>query len=154
MSCYNKVCPTLTCFYTDFKENQITAVRDFLEFVANNKALQKASINMVCLNSHPTEHSAALVEKYSSIADFWAAGAAAKAAIVDLNVEEPNYVIVADMNGKIDYVGNLFDSECRVNYGKVIDKGSSKKPLGSFLYNSSLYSKYLRKYDKKAPPEK
>lgn len=108
---------------------------------------------MICLNTFPSEYSAALVEKYSSIADFWSAGKPAKDAIVELNVEEPNYVIIADLNGKIDYVGNLFDSECRTIFGKIVDKGNSKKPI-QFLYNTSLYCKYLRKYDKKAPPEK
>lgn len=146
------VCPTLVCFYTDFKESQIKPVEDFLNFVMKEPKLQKSSINVVCLNATPSEYSKVLVEKYNSIADFWAAGAKARSTITEYNVEEPNFVIIADTNGKLDYIGNLLDSDCRTNFAKVISKGTSKSPSG-FLFNLSNYSKYIRKFSQKTKPE-
>lgn len=140
------------CFYTDFKVAQIRPVEDFLEYVLKESKLQKSSINMICLNSKPSEHSKALVDKYSSIAEFWAAGAKARPTISEFNMEEPNLVIIADTNGKLDYIGNLLDSDCRTNFAAIINKGTSKKP-NNFLFNLSNYSKYYRKFSHKVKPE-
>lgn len=107
---------------------------------------------MVCLNGVPSEFSAQLVDKYNDIAHFWLAGSAARQTIMEYNIEEPNHVIVADMKGKVDYIGNLLDPDCRTTFASVINKGSSSKPT-NYLYNLSIYSRYTRKFDKRAKPE-
>jgi len=143
----------MLCFYADFKLPQIKLVSEFLELVKKNQQLQKMTINMVCLNTYPTRYSDDLHGKYEEIAHFWIISEEARAAVKGFNIEEPNFVILLDMNGKIDYMGNLADSGFKTNYAQVIDKGSSKKP-SSYLLNASIQEKYIRKLEKKCELEK
>jgi hypothetical protein len=140
----------MVCFYTDLREAQAYEPSAFLEFVSKNPKLQKASINMVCLNSAPTQHTDLMNDKYSDIATFWVVGKGTRAAMATYNVEEPNFCILVDAPGKIDYMGNLADTDFRTCFGALVDRGSSKSKY-TFSNNVSLFQKYSRKFAKRSP---
>ena len=73
--------------------------------------------------------------------------------MINYNIEEPDFCILIDQSGSIDYMGNLSDPDFRTNLGTVIDKGASKSK-SQFLMNLSHMNKFMRKYDKKADMDK
>lgn len=141
----------MVSFYTDFIPSHTEEVSAFLAFVSKNPKLHKVSINIICMNASPSQYSLDLSKKYPELANFWIVTKSTRSATSEFNIEEPNFTVLVDAPGNIDYMGNLADKDFRTYFGSLVDRGSSKSKY-TFNNNLSLFQKYNRKYSKRATP--
>lgn len=117
----------------------------FLDMASKNTTFQKIVIDCINLNPNFGQLNDSLYKSFEAIASFYTMTPQIRDVIREYNIEEVNYVILSDGNGKISYLGNLQDPDFYNECMKTIDKGT-KTSKSEYKVCRSIFQKVSRRY--------